>query len=225
MHLREVGIRSAQGYVFAPPLPGCAFIELVDAIEPLSAAKPAKEESGPRRVVGGGIVAIVGGAAAGGRPGCRRNHRGGGRRRDRLAMRAAPTGLLVVIVTAAGGGGRTAATRGSPGATAAERKGAASRPPSLNATREEPRRVGNRADPRDHMRHAQSATRAAIRQREAFAKNVINVCGAGSGAGQRRYAAVRNKGARARAPGRVLNSGQAASVSTSTAKRTMVSNA
>ena len=37
MHLREVGIRSAQGYVFAPPLPGRAFIELVDAIEPLSA--------------------------------------------------------------------------------------------------------------------------------------------------------------------------------------------
>jgi len=32
-----VGIRSAQGYVFAPPLPGRAFIELVDAIEPLSA--------------------------------------------------------------------------------------------------------------------------------------------------------------------------------------------
>jgi sensor c-di-GMP phosphodiesterase-like protein len=38
MHLRDVGIRSAQGYVFAPPLPGRAFIELVDAIDPLDAA-------------------------------------------------------------------------------------------------------------------------------------------------------------------------------------------
>lgn len=34
MHLREVGIRSAQGYVFAPPLPGSAFLELVEAIDP-----------------------------------------------------------------------------------------------------------------------------------------------------------------------------------------------
>jgi sensor c-di-GMP phosphodiesterase-like protein len=39
MHLREIGIRSAQGYVFAPPLPGRAFIELVDAIHPLEAAQ------------------------------------------------------------------------------------------------------------------------------------------------------------------------------------------
>ncbi|MCK9916289.1 EAL domain-containing protein [Microbacteriaceae bacterium K1510] len=33
--LRELGIRSAQGYVFAPPLPGSAFLQLVEAIEPL----------------------------------------------------------------------------------------------------------------------------------------------------------------------------------------------
>jgi sensor c-di-GMP phosphodiesterase-like protein len=33
MHLRDVGIRSAQGYVFAPPLPGSAFLELVEAID------------------------------------------------------------------------------------------------------------------------------------------------------------------------------------------------
>jgi sensor c-di-GMP phosphodiesterase-like protein len=39
MHLREVGIRSAQGYVFAPPLPGRAFIELIDAIHPLEAVQ------------------------------------------------------------------------------------------------------------------------------------------------------------------------------------------
>jgi sensor c-di-GMP phosphodiesterase-like protein len=38
MYLRELGIRSAQGYVFAPPLPGKAFLQLVEAIDPLSAA-------------------------------------------------------------------------------------------------------------------------------------------------------------------------------------------
>jgi EAL domain-containing protein (putative c-di-GMP-specific phosphodiesterase class I) len=37
MHLRELGIRSAQGYVFAPPLPGSAFLQLIEAIDPLPA--------------------------------------------------------------------------------------------------------------------------------------------------------------------------------------------
>jgi sensor c-di-GMP phosphodiesterase-like protein len=41
MHLREVGIRSAQGYVFAPPLPGSAFLQLVEAIDPLGASETA----------------------------------------------------------------------------------------------------------------------------------------------------------------------------------------
>ena len=43
MYLRELGIRSAQGYVFAPPLPGKAFLQLVEAIDPLpvAEAKPA----------------------------------------------------------------------------------------------------------------------------------------------------------------------------------------
>jgi len=43
MHLRELGVRSAQGYVFAPPLPGSAFLQLVEAIDPLpkAAAEPA----------------------------------------------------------------------------------------------------------------------------------------------------------------------------------------
>jgi sensor c-di-GMP phosphodiesterase-like protein len=41
MHLREVGIRSAQGYVFAPPLPGSAFLQLVQAIDPAQAAEAA----------------------------------------------------------------------------------------------------------------------------------------------------------------------------------------
>jgi len=34
VQLRELGVRSAQGYVFAPPLPGSAFLKLVEAIDP-----------------------------------------------------------------------------------------------------------------------------------------------------------------------------------------------
>ena len=41
-HLRDLGIRSAQGYVFAPPLPGNAFLQLVEAIDPLRPGVPAK---------------------------------------------------------------------------------------------------------------------------------------------------------------------------------------
>jgi EAL domain-containing protein (putative c-di-GMP-specific phosphodiesterase class I) len=41
MHLRELGIRSAQGYVFAPPLPGKAFLQLVEAMDALPAAAAA----------------------------------------------------------------------------------------------------------------------------------------------------------------------------------------
>ncbi len=43
IHLRELGIRSAQGYVFAPPLPGSAFLQLIEALDPLPVAdeKPA----------------------------------------------------------------------------------------------------------------------------------------------------------------------------------------
>jgi sensor c-di-GMP phosphodiesterase-like protein len=51
-HLRELGIRSAQGYVFAPPLPGRLFLQLIDAIDPLpavaagpTAAEPASHAS------------------------------------------------------------------------------------------------------------------------------------------------------------------------------------
>ncbi len=38
IHLRELGVRAAQGYVFAPPLPGAAFLQLVEATDPLRAA-------------------------------------------------------------------------------------------------------------------------------------------------------------------------------------------
>jgi sensor c-di-GMP phosphodiesterase-like protein len=39
--LRERGIRTAQGYVFAPPLPGLSFLKLVEAIDPRKDAEPA----------------------------------------------------------------------------------------------------------------------------------------------------------------------------------------
>jgi sensor c-di-GMP phosphodiesterase-like protein len=38
MYLRDMGIRSAQGYVFAPPLPGSAFLQLIDALDPVKTA-------------------------------------------------------------------------------------------------------------------------------------------------------------------------------------------
>jgi len=38
--LRERGIRAAQGYVFAPPLPGRSFLELMAAIDPLATSAP-----------------------------------------------------------------------------------------------------------------------------------------------------------------------------------------
>jgi EAL domain-containing protein (putative c-di-GMP-specific phosphodiesterase class I) len=38
MYLRELGVRSAQGYVFAPPLPGKSFLQLIEATDPLTAA-------------------------------------------------------------------------------------------------------------------------------------------------------------------------------------------
>ncbi|AMN42857.1 EAL domain-containing protein [Rhodoplanes sp. Z2-YC6860] len=46
VHLRELGIRAAQGYVFAPPLPGPVFLKLVDAIDPLKKreTEPLKED-------------------------------------------------------------------------------------------------------------------------------------------------------------------------------------
>ncbi len=40
-HLRERGIRKAQGYVFAPPLPGPTFLRLLEASDPVPSAKSA----------------------------------------------------------------------------------------------------------------------------------------------------------------------------------------
>jgi sensor c-di-GMP phosphodiesterase-like protein len=49
VHLRDLGIRAAQGYVFAPPLPGSAFLQLVEAIDPLPAAEPAAAKTESRQ--------------------------------------------------------------------------------------------------------------------------------------------------------------------------------
>src|SRR5436190_17142347 len=42
-HLRERGIRKAQGYVFAPPLPGSSFLQLLEASDPKPAATAQNE--------------------------------------------------------------------------------------------------------------------------------------------------------------------------------------
>jgi sensor c-di-GMP phosphodiesterase-like protein len=49
IHLRDLGIRSAQGYVFAPPLPGSAFLQLIEAIDPLPAASLEGKVAGAAR--------------------------------------------------------------------------------------------------------------------------------------------------------------------------------
>ena len=42
MRLRDLGVCAAQGFVFAPPLPSSAFLQLVESIDPI---KPANEQS------------------------------------------------------------------------------------------------------------------------------------------------------------------------------------
>jgi sensor c-di-GMP phosphodiesterase-like protein len=56
--LRERGIRAAQGYVFAPPLPTSSFLELLAAIDPQSGSAA----SGLDR--SGGLIALGARAAA-----------------------------------------------------------------------------------------------------------------------------------------------------------------
>ena len=54
VRLRELGVRAAQGYVFAPPLPGSAFLQLVEAIDPIKrAAGQADADAPPEPAVEG----------------------------------------------------------------------------------------------------------------------------------------------------------------------------
>jgi sensor c-di-GMP phosphodiesterase-like protein len=43
VHLRELGIRAAQGYAFAPPLPSSSFIQLVSTIDPIKRGGDAQD--------------------------------------------------------------------------------------------------------------------------------------------------------------------------------------
>ncbi|MBI4367241.1 MAG: EAL domain-containing protein [Deltaproteobacteria bacterium] len=52
IYLRELGIRSAQGYVFAPPLPGSAFLQLVEAIDPIPVAEAEQKLANARSRLG-----------------------------------------------------------------------------------------------------------------------------------------------------------------------------
>jgi EAL domain-containing protein (putative c-di-GMP-specific phosphodiesterase class I) len=54
VHLRELGIRAAQGFVFAPPLPAPVFLKLVDAIDPVK-----KREKDPVKDVAAVAAAAV----------------------------------------------------------------------------------------------------------------------------------------------------------------------
>jgi EAL domain-containing protein (putative c-di-GMP-specific phosphodiesterase class I) len=45
VHLRDLGVRMAQGYVFAPPLPGGAFLQLIEAIDPLLAGQAVRRDA------------------------------------------------------------------------------------------------------------------------------------------------------------------------------------
>jgi EAL domain-containing protein (putative c-di-GMP-specific phosphodiesterase class I) len=48
--LRARGIRAAQGYVFAPPLPGSSFLTLLDALDPVAAQPEVHTGQGGKRV-------------------------------------------------------------------------------------------------------------------------------------------------------------------------------
>jgi sensor c-di-GMP phosphodiesterase-like protein len=57
--LRERGIRTAQGYVFAPPLPGSSFLKLVEAIDPRRDAEPAAEPGPLRSLRTSGFTSVA----------------------------------------------------------------------------------------------------------------------------------------------------------------------
>jgi predicted signal transduction protein with EAL and GGDEF domain len=48
--LRARGIRAAQGYVFAPPLPASSFLTLLDALGPVAVAPGAQTGARGHRV-------------------------------------------------------------------------------------------------------------------------------------------------------------------------------
>jgi sensor c-di-GMP phosphodiesterase-like protein len=57
-YLRERGIRAAQGYAFAPPLPSASFLQLLEAMDPIAETRavqpkpvPAAAKSKPAKVV------------------------------------------------------------------------------------------------------------------------------------------------------------------------------
>jgi EAL domain-containing protein (putative c-di-GMP-specific phosphodiesterase class I) len=52
--LRELGIVSAQGYVFAPPLPASSYLQLIEAIDPLPASDIAADTATPAPFVSAG---------------------------------------------------------------------------------------------------------------------------------------------------------------------------
>jgi sensor c-di-GMP phosphodiesterase-like protein len=45
VHLRELGIRAAQGFVFAPPLPASAYLQLLEAIDPVKSGDRRQDAS------------------------------------------------------------------------------------------------------------------------------------------------------------------------------------
>ena len=49
VYLRDHGISSAQGFVFSPPLPGSAFIQLIEAIDPVGSPSP-RDSAQPGRL-------------------------------------------------------------------------------------------------------------------------------------------------------------------------------
>lgn len=57
--LRDLGISSAQGYVFAPPLPGSSFLKLIDAMDPIGGEGEAEQSPAPPYLSAGDRVAAA----------------------------------------------------------------------------------------------------------------------------------------------------------------------